>query len=116
MVVRLRSWLEKSRLLLDLIGVGVFGPLVMSCNGWSGICIVCRASIVADGGVFSPSIGRGGGRVVGLSVGVSFNGSRVAGVGVDDLSNGDEMSSRLSCRLKELEGLSGERSGNLLSM
>lgn len=43
---------------------------------------------------------------------MSFNGSRGAGVGVDERSSGDEMSSLLSCRLKYAdEGLSGERSG-----
>jgi len=39
--------------------------------------------MVADGGVFSPMMGFGGDRVVGLSAGASFNGSFVGiGVGV----------------------------------
>ena len=76
--------------------------------------------MVAEGGVFSPSKGLGPGRAEGLRLGVSFNGSREAGVGVDERSNGDEMSSLLSCRVKEDStlveaGLSGERSGDLLS-
>lgn len=44
--------------------------------------IVCRASTVADGGVFSPNMAFGGGRVEGRKVGVSFVISRPAGVGV----------------------------------
>lgn len=106
--------------MLGLDGVGVLGPFVMSFNIESGTCIVCRASIVAEGGVFSrPNSGRVGDRAEGLSVGVSFNGSR-DGVGVFDRSNGDDKSSLLPCLLSDVkplpdEGLSGERSGDLLS-
>lgn len=119
MVVRFVSWEEKSRLLVCLEGLGVLGPLVTSLRGWSGTCIVWRASMVAEGGVFSPSSGRGGGRAVGRSVGVSFKGSRDAGVGVTDRSKGD-ISSILSFRAKDPKsveaGLSGDRSGERLSM
>ena len=45
----------------------------------------CNASIVADGGVFSPSIALGGGLEVGRRVGVSLLRSFPAGVGVSDL-------------------------------
>lgn len=120
MFVMFSNWLETSRLLLGLVGVGVLGPLVMSFNGCSGTYIVCRASIVAEGGVFSPSSGLGGGLVEGLNVGVSFSRSREVGVGVDERSNGDDMSSLEFCRLNDdailaEAGLSGERSGDLLS-
>ena len=118
MFVRFRSWLEKSKLVLGRDGVGV--PLVMSFNGGSGTCIVCKASIVADGGVFSPNIGLVGERVEGRRAGVSFFGSRDAGVGVLERSGGDKIFSLLFWRLgveKPLpdNGRSGERSGDRLS-
>lgn len=58
--------------------------------------------------------------MVGRNVGVSFKGSRDAGVGVDVNSIGDDMSSAFCCFLTEddsplLEaGLSGDLSGDRL--
>lgn len=86
MVVRFCSWLEKS--LPEAVArvyVGLLGAFVMSLNGPSPTCIVCSASMVDDGGVFSLKIGRGGGLTAGLRVGVlresqdsddAFRGSR----------------------------------------
>ena len=109
-------------MVLILVGVGVLVPLVMSFNG-SGICIFCSASIVAEGGVFSPSNGLGPGRDEGLKLGVSLNGSREDRFGVDERSTGVVISSLLFRRLKVLKdeillteaGRSGDRSGDLLS-
>ena len=50
-----------------------------------GTGVFCNASIVADGGVFSPRIARGGGREVGRRFGVSLLKSLLLGVGVSDL-------------------------------
>ena len=84
----------------------------------------CNASIVADGGVFSPSNGRGGGRDEGRKLGVSLNGSREVRVGVEDRSIGVAISSLLSNLVKDDRPLteagrsvvrSGDRSGDLLS-
>jgi hypothetical protein len=55
--------------------------------------IVCSASIVADGGVFSPSIALGGGLDVGRKPGVELRRSREDGVGVaarDAVLSGEE--------------------------
>lgn len=91
----------------------------MSLSGGSGTCIFCSASIVADGGVFSPRMDRVGCLVVGRRVGVSFAGSRSVGVGVEDLSGVGEKSSLLLMRLYGMKdprevGLSGDRSGDRL--
>jgi hypothetical protein len=104
---------------LILVGVGVLVPLVISFNG-SGICMFCSANIVAEGGVFSPSNGLGGGRDEGLKLGVSLNGSREDRFGVDERSTGVVISSLLSRRLNDEmplteAGRSGDRSGDLLS-
>lgn len=107
-----------------LDGVGVLGPFVTSFNGCSGTTISRNANIVAEGGVFSPINGLGGGLVEGRSVGVSLSGSLRSreGVGVPDgsRSKGEgevTMLSLLFCRPKlALEvGLSGDLSGLLLS-
>ena len=53
------------------------------------------ASMVAEGGVFSPNIGLTGDRGVGLKIGVSLPKSLVLGVGVPDrveLLSGDLVS------------------------
>ncbi len=105
--------------MLTLVGVGVLVPLVMSFNG-SGMYMFCSASMVAEGGVFSPNNGLGPGRDEGLRLGVSLNGSRGAMVGVDERSTGVVISSLLSIRLKDEmppteAGRSGDRSGDLLS-
>ena len=80
--------------------------------------------MVAEGGVFSPIKGLGGGLAEGRNVGVSLSGSLRSreGVGVpdDSLSKGDgevTILSLLFCRVKlALEyGLSGDLSGLLLS-
>lgn len=60
-----------------------------------GIDMFCNANIVADGGVFSPRIAFGGGRVVGRRFGVSLAKSLALGVGVPDrvgLLSGDLLS------------------------
>ena len=102
-----------------LVGVGVLVPLVISFNG-SGMCMFCSASIVAEGGVFSPNNGLGPGRDEGLRLGVSLNGSREDIFGVEERSTGVVISSLLSRRLKDEmplteAGRSGDRSGDLLS-
>ena len=61
--------------------------LVMFESGASvslGVTMFCRASIVDEGGVFSPRMGLGGG-LVGRMLGVSFPKSLAPGVGVPDL-------------------------------
>lgn len=63
---------------------GVFDGVlsILSGRGGSKMCggtfMVCRAIIVAEGGVFSPRIGRADGR----NEGVSLKVSRLDGVGV----------------------------------
>ena len=49
-----------------------------------GVAMFCNASIVADGGVFSPRIAFGGGLVVGRRLGISLAKSFALGVGVPD--------------------------------
>lgn len=49
-----------------------------------GVGVCCKASIVADGGVFSPKIAFGGGLDVGRKLGVSLPKSLPPGVGVPD--------------------------------
>jgi hypothetical protein len=77
--------------------------------------IVCNASMVADGGVFSPRMGLGVERLI---LADSFIESR--GVGVDDrlldgVFSGEllyiESFSFLQTGVADLEGRSGERSG-----
>lgn len=84
--------------------------------------IDCRASIVADGGVFSPRIAFGPERVVGRSDGVSLKKSLVDGVGVP--TRVGEFSGELIRSFSRLKaggvpgirpaGRSGERSGDLV--
>ena len=103
-----------------LVPVGVLGPFVISLSGGSGTCIVCSASIVAEGGVFSPKIDRCVVCLVGgRNDGVSFIGSRSAGVGVVGLSVKGDRFSLLFMRLGVVKvplevGRSGERSGDRL--
>jgi len=94
-------------------GEGVLGAFVMSCKDSSGTCIVCRASIVADGGVFSLKMAFGGARADGRRMGISFIESFGPGVGVEDRSPDSEMSSLLSCLLKYEPPLDCGRSGDL---
>lgn len=70
----------------------VEGLLVMSLNGvsTSRAAIVCKASMVAEGGVFSPRMALGGGLEEGLRLGVSFSGSLLDGVGVVEVRSGLE--------------------------
>lgn len=51
----------------------------------AGTGVFCKASIVAEGGVFSPNMAFGGGLVVGRRPGASRLRSRPFGVGVPDL-------------------------------
>lgn len=70
----------------------MLGVLVMFVRGGGGLKfsgvsksrtgMVCNASIVEEGGVFSPRIGRGPGRLEGRRLGVSLSMSRFDGVGV----------------------------------
>jgi hypothetical protein len=59
---------------------------VMLLRGGSMICggmfMVCKAIMVADGGVFSPRIALWGGLADGRNEGVSLRASRLEGVGV----------------------------------
>lgn len=82
-VVRCSICVETNPSCAVLVRVGV--EFVMSLNGVSGTCMFCKASMVADGGVFSPRIALGGCLVDGRRAGVSFK-SREAGVGVVDRS------------------------------
>lgn len=91
----------------------------MSLKGSSGTCIVCKARTVADGGVFSPNNGRGGGLVDGRKVGVSFNGSRETEGGLatrSDMCTSSRLSLRLTVDRSPVDdGRSSVRSGDLLS-
>lgn len=84
MVVMFRSCVENELSLPEVARVPE--ALVMSLKGPSRTCIVCRASMVADGGVFSPRMALGCCLVDGLRLGVSFSPSRGRGVGVVDRS------------------------------
>ena len=80
-----------------------------------GVAIFCRASIVEDGGVFSPRIALSGGRDVGRRLGVSLPKSFPIGVDVPDrvgLLSGDLFSQSNP----DVRGvLSGDLSGDLSS-
>lgn len=116
--VRLRSWLEKSYVVFGRGVEGVEGRMLsMLAIISSGTFIVCNASMVEDGGVFSPSMGRGAFLVVGRSAGVSLRRSLPAGVGVMLLSVSFILSLPYSTKLLLDAGRSGDRSGErLLSM
>lgn len=86
MDVILNSWLEMASKFCGADCGGLDGVLVTLFRGGSmmcgGILIVCKAIIVADGGVFSPRIALCDGRDDGRSEGVSLRASRLEGVGV----------------------------------
>ena len=79
-----------------------------------GVGIFCNASMVADGGVFSPRIALGGGR---RRLGVSLPFGVGVGVAVPDrvgLLSGDVFSiSKLCARDNRSGNLSGDRVGDL---
>lgn len=79
-----------------------------------GVGIFCNASIVADGGVFSPRMALGGGR---RRLGVSLAFGVGVGVAVPDrvgLLSGDMFSiSKLRARDTRSGNLSGDRVGDL---
>lgn len=79
-----------------------------------GVGMFCNASIVADGGVFSPRMAFGGGR---RRLGVSLPFGVGVGVAVPDrvgLLSGDVFSiSKLCARDNRSGNLSGERVGDL---
>ena len=79
-----------------------------------GVGIFCNASIVADGGVFSPRMAFGGGR---RRLGVSLPFGVGLGVAVPDrvgLLSGDMLSiSKLCARDNRSGNLSGDRVGDL---
>ena len=77
-----------------------------------GVCIFCNASIVDDGGVFSPKMGFSGG-LVGFKVGVSRSLPLPLDGDVPDLVglfSGERFS---KSSVKGLENLSGDLSGDL---
>ena len=69
--------------------MGVPDLFVTSAKGSSGTCMVCKANIVAEGGVFSPYILEC--LLDGRRFGVSFKASRADGVGVNSLSGVGEL-------------------------
>ena len=91
-------------------------PLVMSASEESesfGVAMFCRASIVDEGGVFSPRMGLNEG-LEGLRLGVSLPFSLPPGVGVPDfvgLFSGERFSkSNPDAREKRSGDLSGDLS------
>ena len=113
MVVRLKIWVEIAS---KVCGLRLVGNefLVISFNEESpsfAVDMFCIASIVAEGGVFSPRIAFTGDRGVGLKIGVSLPKSLVLGVGVPErvgLRSGD----LFSCSKLGVRGtLSKDRSG-----
>ena len=86
MVVILRSWVDIESRFSGPPGDIFGGVFVMLLRGGSMICggmfMVCKAIMVADGGVFSPRIALCGGLADGRNEGVSLRASRLEGVGV----------------------------------
>jgi hypothetical protein len=66
------------------LGVELFVIFESGASVSLGVTIFCRASIVDEGGVFSPKIGLGGG-LAGRMLDVSFPESLAPEVGVPDL-------------------------------
>ena len=86
MEVMLKSWLEMASKFWGAGAGDLVEELVMLESGGSircgGMVIVCKAIMVEEGGVFSPSIDLCCDRADGRSAGVSLNTSRPEGVGV----------------------------------
>lgn len=114
MLVRLKICVEMASKLCELrmFGVELFVMFEREVSVSLGVGMFCNASIVADGGVFSPSMAFGGGRRR-LGVSLPFG----VGVAVPDrvgLLSGDVLSiSKLCVRDKRSGNLSGDLVGDL---
>lgn len=114
MLVRLKICVEIASKFCELriFGVELLVMLEREVSGSFGVGKFCNASIVADGGVFSPKMAFGGGR---RRLGVS----RPFGVGVAvpdrvGLLSGDRFSrSKLCVRGNRSGDLSGDLAGDL---
>ena len=114
MVVRLKICVEIASKFCEprMFGVELFVILEREVSSSFGVGMFCNASIVADGGVFSPKMALGGGRRR-LGVSLPFG----VGVAVPDrvgLLSGDMFSiSKLCVRDKRSGNLSGDLVGDL---
>ena len=114
MLVRLKICVEIASKLCEfrMVGVELLVMLEREVSISFGVGIFCKASIVADGGVFSPRMAFGGGRRR-LGVSLPFG----VGVAVPDrvgLLSGDRFSrSKLCTRGSRSGDLSGDLAGDL---
>ena len=114
MLVRLKICVEIASKFCEfrMVGVELLVMLEREVSISFGVGIFCKASIVADGGVFSPRMAFGGGRRR-LGVSLPFG----VGVAVPDrvgLLSGDRFSrSKLCTRGSRSGDLSGDLAGDL---
>lgn len=114
MLVRLKICVEIASKLCEfrMVGVELLVMLEREVSISFGVGIFCKASIVAEGGVFSPRMAFGGGRRR-LGVSLPFG----VGVAVPDrvgLLSGDRFSrSKLCTRGSRSGDLSGDLAGDL---
>lgn len=114
MLVRLKICVEIASKLCEfrMFGVELLVMLEREVSVSFGVDMFCRASIVAEGGVFSPRMAFGGGRRR-LGVSLPFG----VGVAVPDrvgLFSGDRLSRSKLCVRDNLSGdLSGDHASDL---